>query len=985
MRIGCLQFAPQLGDVDNNLNRADAVLSRANPDHLDLLVLPEMAFSGYNFKGLQDVKPFLEHSGSGISSLWARTMALKYNCVVAVGYPEKVEWSSSSSQRPIGPEYYNSAIVVNGDGETVANYRKSFLYYTDETWAMEGGRFYQGSIPTLGNVSIGICMDLNPYKFEAPWHAFEFAHHILQADSNLVIVSMAWVTQADRRRFSSMPHEPDMETLTYWVTRLEPLIRSDNEDEIIIVFCNRIGHEDDVTYAGTSAVVGIQDGEVKVYGLLGRGEKELLVIDTNNPPYAKMVYRPDSTGEIEGELKSPNYDIPSDNDESMDEADESDNADSEEDSQNSPGDEHVQNSPVSITSLSPRTPLSPEKAEPNISPNRYMPAQIAVPNEPSPVDVDRLAFPVPSAPSPAQPVRPRLTIPESPPTLRFPSLPDPPNSAVSYSSERSVRSDESEVSVQTIRSNPRAPEESTPHPGVRPGGYHSNEPMTAFDDESPVEARWFWPPPNNVVNTAGGWAPGIPIGRQPEPFPWSDITSDARPPSRQAVSGHASNTATQELRNASPQSPESNASSYLTNNCYKTHKTSRSDVTAMFGTVQDRSGRDRRSLRPSDSNSGNASRSRTHERSQSSLGQLDVTDANSQYLNNISQREESVNRMRSESVNSTTSSHRAESKHRGRGRTGTMNSEHEMIHIAMSPNILSDDEPDPFRSISHGNRQRQRSNSYSNINVYLDGSDGRSSTPNSVASVARQPSRAASRGRTQKPKHNLMNSSNELGTSETERASSTDSNKNVRLHSRLRRRPKSRESLNRRDSSAQRTQRKSDEEILNVERTEPIVYPSFQRVPSSCGTRTSESTAVSGQSSPLAQTVSTANTSPQRLSPLEYRDESLFTDESRTNSVYHDYSTSNNSPVSTMSGSVEMSGYAVPATPPTTLTPKRFNAAALFNPETPKAMVFKIDNMDTESVAERQTNGQEKPPTAPQTFDTVRHHEESAKRVTVQA
>lgn len=49
MRIGCLQFAPQVGDVDNNLNRADAVLSKANPDDLDsldLLVVPEMAFSG---------------------------------------------------------------------------------------------------------------------------------------------------------------------------------------------------------------------------------------------------------------------------------------------------------------------------------------------------------------------------------------------------------------------------------------------------------------------------------------------------------------------------------------------------------------------------------------------------------------------------------------------------------------------------------------------------------------------------------------------------------------------------------------------------------------------------------------------------------------------------------------------------------------------------------------------------------------------------
>jgi protein N-terminal amidase len=46
MRIGCLQFAPVKGDVDNNLARADAVLLKANPQDLDVLVLPEMAFTG---------------------------------------------------------------------------------------------------------------------------------------------------------------------------------------------------------------------------------------------------------------------------------------------------------------------------------------------------------------------------------------------------------------------------------------------------------------------------------------------------------------------------------------------------------------------------------------------------------------------------------------------------------------------------------------------------------------------------------------------------------------------------------------------------------------------------------------------------------------------------------------------------------------------------------------------------------------------------
>lgn len=49
MKIACLQFSPQVGDVDDNLNRADAVLGRVDPeelDSLDLLVLPELALTG---------------------------------------------------------------------------------------------------------------------------------------------------------------------------------------------------------------------------------------------------------------------------------------------------------------------------------------------------------------------------------------------------------------------------------------------------------------------------------------------------------------------------------------------------------------------------------------------------------------------------------------------------------------------------------------------------------------------------------------------------------------------------------------------------------------------------------------------------------------------------------------------------------------------------------------------------------------------------
>lgn len=116
---------------------------------------PKLTGIGYNFRSLQHISPFLEPTAAGITSLWARTTALKHNCFVTAGYPEKVD---VSPKWPAGPEFYNSAITVNREGETIANYRKSFLYYTDETWALEGpDGFYGGEVEGLGNVAMGIC------------------------------------------------------------------------------------------------------------------------------------------------------------------------------------------------------------------------------------------------------------------------------------------------------------------------------------------------------------------------------------------------------------------------------------------------------------------------------------------------------------------------------------------------------------------------------------------------------------------------------------------------------------------------------------------------------------------------------------------------------------------------------------------------------------------------------------------------------------
>ncbi|KPM40870.1 hypothetical protein AK830_g5722 [Neonectria ditissima] len=828
MRIACLQFAPQVGDVDNNLNRADSVLSKANPDDLDLLVLPEMAFSGYNFKSLQDITPFLEPSGSGITSLWSRTIALKYNCNVVVGYPEKVD---VSPKWPTSPEYYNSAIVVNGDGETIANYRKNFLYYTDETWALEGNRgFYEGFIPGLGNTSMGICMDINPRKFEAPWHAFEFAFHVLEMESNLVIVSMAWMTREDPRQFTRMPNEPDMETLTYWVTRLEPIIRSDNDDEIIVVFCNRTGSEDEALYAGTSAVVGIQAGEVKVYGILGRGEKELLVVDTNADPYAKLLYRPDAgnsvtespvtlqkqsdLGKLDSKHNHPKYPVDANR--------------CHEHQLTTPGDEGNQRL-VSASSkqsfLPPATSTQSirlkELALRELTSESSERRQASVVTIPHPLDLSKANFPrspggesfnipTPSAPSPTpMAIRPRLVIPASPPILPHQYPPDHPMSAASLRSEasiQSVRSDESEASIQTVRSNPRPPEESTPYPhNATPlsgypanafavekriyGGYVTFEAGgdisldKAINDLSPISPRWRqWRQGEVDMETpisAGTWTCGTPMWRKPEPFPWPAITSATtpRPPSRSAIDDYLKETATpQESQRPTSPYAQSNSSSNRTN---KTNKSTKSETSLNSGgTVQVNPKRDRSIVRPPSTKSRNVSRSGGNERSNSVLGERDTSTPIS------------VNKKRDEGPSGIQCPERPPStKSRGHSRNrpeDVVDSEqdHHLIHIAASPAILKNTRSH-HRSVSRANTH-QRSNSFATggrTNAVAN--NERSSTPTSDKNKPRPGSRATSRGRTLG--RNISSTSGNPNTvvGSSERASSADSTRNDLLHSRI--------------------------------------------------------------------------------------------------------------------------------------------------------------------------------------------------------
>lgn len=327
LRIATLQLNPKLGCINDNINRANLILSKAlNAKKLDLLILPELGLSGYNFKSINHIKPFLESPTQfGPTLTWAKETSLKYNCFTVLGYPEI-----------LNSKIYNSAIVFNSNGEVIHNYQKSFLYETDEVWGCNEGQGFQSFTIMNGiKASIGICMDLNPYKFEAPFQKFEFSKFCYENDLNLIICPNAWLhsespsitKQDDSLKYKELidsnknfiiddKHEeiidyelikefkdlnkPDYSTLNYWILRFFPFVdqfwkRNKLNHKTTVIINNRSGIEDDVLYCGSSSIfqfygsnkpdkcdfksIYFENNNVKVLGALGKGNEGILIRD----------------------------------------------------------------------------------------------------------------------------------------------------------------------------------------------------------------------------------------------------------------------------------------------------------------------------------------------------------------------------------------------------------------------------------------------------------------------------------------------------------------------------------------------------------------------------------------------------------------------------------------------------------------------------------------------------------------------------------
>ncbi len=145
MKIGFLQFKPKLKDVETNIK-----IIRKNLEGLekiDLIVLPELANSGYTFINKEELEICAETIPRGPFSSTLIDIAEKKNAYIVSGICEK------ESNR-----FYNSAITIGPDGY-IATYRKMHLFDREKLFFTAGNNRFEPIDIGKAKIGVIICFD----------------------------------------------------------------------------------------------------------------------------------------------------------------------------------------------------------------------------------------------------------------------------------------------------------------------------------------------------------------------------------------------------------------------------------------------------------------------------------------------------------------------------------------------------------------------------------------------------------------------------------------------------------------------------------------------------------------------------------------------------------------------------------------------------------------------------------------------------------
>jgi 5-aminopentanamidase len=170
MRVGYYQNNPEFGKMAENLERIAATLETAEAD---LLVLPELCASGYQFVSTEEVRDLAEAVPAGATTTRLLELAKRRQMVIVAGLPERA-----------GTAFYNSAVVVGPQG-FIGCYRKTHLFFEETLFFTPGDTGFQ--VWDIGPAKIGVMICFDWYYPEAARTLALKGAEIICHPSNLVL------------------------------------------------------------------------------------------------------------------------------------------------------------------------------------------------------------------------------------------------------------------------------------------------------------------------------------------------------------------------------------------------------------------------------------------------------------------------------------------------------------------------------------------------------------------------------------------------------------------------------------------------------------------------------------------------------------------------------------------------------------------------------------------------------------------------------
>lgn len=222
IRVSCIQFEPEFGAVDANMARASDLVRAAAAEGGRLIVLPELASTGYVFESAAEAAALAEPVPDGPTTRAWAALAAELGVHIVAGIAESA-----------GETFYNAAVIVGPEGY-IGTYRKAHLWDQENVFFARGDLGFPVFDTALGKVGVAICYD--------GWFPETFRQLAL-AGAEIVCIPTNWVP---------MPDQPAGEA-----AMANTLHRAAAHSNGIFIACaDRVGIERGQPFEGQSLIIG---------------------------------------------------------------------------------------------------------------------------------------------------------------------------------------------------------------------------------------------------------------------------------------------------------------------------------------------------------------------------------------------------------------------------------------------------------------------------------------------------------------------------------------------------------------------------------------------------------------------------------------------------------------------------------------------------------------------------------------------------------